>query len=225
MRPCEAQAWAGYQKGSCTLPDYNWKTDIDSPPLSLKLLKTAHRRAEALNRLYRTDKALPGHSVWFTKHHLVCLPLVKAMARVIGAERDLVGGGVWTATQLADLQSINKLLYVTGQIVSGCASEPLLPLITRARDILASQRETLRNRIVGRKRKRGISTENEQCVVSKKFTKEKVAAQEVEKEQMYDTEEGRRFASRKVHTVDFTHREEHTVNITHRRADGGDGGD
>lgn len=178
MRPSEAQQWAWYQKG-CTLPDMNWETDIDLAPLSLKPLKTSRRRAEALNRLYRTDKAQPGHVVWFTKHHLPCLPLVKAMARVIGAERDLVGGGVWTATQLADLESINKFLYVTGQIVSGCASEPLLPLIARARDILVSHRETLRNLIVDRKRKRGISPANGERMVSKRIAREKVAEKEV----------------------------------------------
>ena len=157
----EAEAWACYQNGFFTLPDMNWETDIDLASQSLKPLKTSRRRAEALNRLYQTDKAQPGHSVWFTKHHLVFLPLVKAMARVIGAERNLVGGGVWTATQLADLETINKLFYVTGQIVSGCASNPLLPLITRTQRTLVSHRDMLRNLIVGRKRKREISPANE----------------------------------------------------------------
>ena len=82
------------------------------------------------------------------------LPLVKAMARVIGAERDLVGGGILTVTQLADLQSINKILSVTGQIVSGHVSEPLVPRIYRAQTVLASRRDTLRDLIPGRKLKR-----------------------------------------------------------------------
>jgi hypothetical protein len=39
------------------------------------------------------------------------------MARVIGEERNLVGGcGGWSATQLADLQSINRILPISGQI-------------------------------------------------------------------------------------------------------------
>ncbi len=155
MRPCEGRVWAWFERGSCALPDMDWTTNVDPTPLSPTPLKTARRRAEALNRLYKTDQAQPCHSVWFTKHHLAYLPLVKAMARVIGAERDLVGGGVWTATQLADLQSINKILSVTTQIVSGRASDPLLPAITRAQAVLASHRDTLRNLIVGRKRKRG----------------------------------------------------------------------
>ena len=155
MDPWEHRAWEWFQTGSYVLPEMDWKSNVDSIPQSLRPLKTAQRRAEALNRLYKTDQAKPCHSVWFTKHHLLCLPLVKAMARVIGAERDLVGGGVWTATQLADLQSINKILSVTSQIVSGHASDPLLPAIARALAVLASHRDTLRNLIVGRKRKRG----------------------------------------------------------------------
>lgn len=154
MSSLEGEVWAWFEKGSCTLPDMDWRINIDSTPLSHKPLKTAHRRAEALNRLYKTDQAQPCHSVWFTKNCPEYHPLVKAMARVIGAERDLVGGGVWTATQLADLQSINKILPITGQIVSGCASDPLVPAIIRAQAVLASHRDTLRNLIVGRKRKR-----------------------------------------------------------------------
>jgi hypothetical protein len=77
------------------------------------------------------------------------------MVRVIGVERDLVGSGTWTATQLADLQSINKILPATTQIVNGRASNPFLPAITRAQAVLVCHRDTLRNLIVGRKRKRG----------------------------------------------------------------------
>ncbi len=65
------------------------------------------------------------------------------MARVIGAERDLVGGGVWTTTQLADLHSINKILSVTAETVKGRGSEPLLPAINRAQAVLVSRREKI----------------------------------------------------------------------------------
>lgn len=154
MHPIEADAWAWFETGSYALPDMDWKTDIDTTPLSPKPLKTAHRRAEALKRLYKTDQAQPPHSVWFTKHHSPYLPVVKAMARVIGAERDLIGGGVWTATQLADLQSINNILSVTALIVKGAKHKPQLPAIARAQAVLVSYRDNLRNLIVGRKRKR-----------------------------------------------------------------------
>ena len=156
MRPLEREAWDYFETGSLALPDMDWEIDIDPVFLSPKPLQTARRRAEALNRLYKTNKALPPHSVWFAKRYSVYLPLVKAMVRVIGAERDLVGGGVWTTTQLADLQSINNILSITAQLVKGGKSKDQLRAITNAQAILVSRRNNLRNLIVGRKRKRGL---------------------------------------------------------------------
>lgn len=155
MSPPERRAWDLFETGSLALPDMDWKLDIDPTPLSPRPLQTARRRAEALNRLYKTNEALPSHSVWFTKNHSVYLPLVKAMARVIGAERDLIGGGVWTATQLADLQSINNILSITAQLVKGGKSKGKLRAINNAQAVLVSRRDALRNLIISRKRKRG----------------------------------------------------------------------
>jgi hypothetical protein len=81
------------------------------------------------------------HSVWLTKNKLVHLPLVKAMARVIGAERNLVGGhSSLNATQMADIQSINEILSNTGQVVEGFKA---------AEQALTFQRQALRNILVG----------------------------------------------------------------------------
>jgi hypothetical protein len=49
MHPLEREMWAQFETNPCVLPDIDWKTDIDSTPLSQKPLKTARRRAEALN--------------------------------------------------------------------------------------------------------------------------------------------------------------------------------
>ena len=154
MQILEREAWEYFETGALALPDMDWKINVDPSPLSPKPLRTAYRRAEARNRLYKTDQALPSHSVWFTKHQLDFLPLVKATARVIGAERDLIGGGVWTATQLADLQTINTILSITAQLVNGGKSNIHLVAIARAQAVLVSRRDALRNLIVGRKRKR-----------------------------------------------------------------------
>jgi hypothetical protein len=92
MRPREHDSWKAYLKGSIQLPDMDWEGDQDLGPIAKKPLKMAGRRAEALNRLYSTDRARPSHSVWFTRYHMELLPLVKAMARVTGMERGLSGG-------------------------------------------------------------------------------------------------------------------------------------
>ncbi|PVH98615.1 hypothetical protein DM02DRAFT_502577, partial [Periconia macrospinosa] len=118
MTPPERQAWDVYTQGRYPLPDVEWDTSREPPPTSTTPLRIARRRAEALNRLYRTDKAEPGHSVWFTENELAHLPLVKAMARVIGAERNLLGGQcTLSAEEIADLQSIDEILSVSGQIL------------------------------------------------------------------------------------------------------------
>lgn len=57
-------------------------------------------------------------------------------------------------TQLANLQFINKILAVTAQIVNGRVIQCLLSAISRDQALLAFHRNTLRNLVVGRKRKR-----------------------------------------------------------------------
>lgn len=65
-----------------------------------------------MNRLYGTDRACPSHSVWFTKNHRLYLPLVNAMARVEGMERQsgFNGGDKDDRSNLADLQTIKKII-------------------------------------------------------------------------------------------------------------------
>jgi hypothetical protein len=89
--------------------------------------------------------------VWFTKHHPVHILFVKAMARIIGAERDLEEG-VWTVTagRPAVYQQDPSII---AQFVSSRASQPYYRSSPQA--VLVSHRDALRNYIVGRKRKRG----------------------------------------------------------------------
>lgn len=153
MSSSENEAWKWFKMSSYTLSDMNWRISIDSILLFVKSLKTAHCHAKALNQIYKTDKTQSCHSVWFTKHHSVHISLVKAMSQIINAEWDLVEDNVWTATQLTDLQSINKILFIITQFVSGCALQPLLLIIIHAQTVLMSHRDALRNYIVSCKHK------------------------------------------------------------------------
>ncbi|WEW56612.1 hypothetical protein PRK78_002060 [Emydomyces testavorans] len=86
----------------------------------------------------------------------VYLWLVKAMARIIGAERHLVGGQyALNATQLADLQTINRILSISTEILKKSRKDPLSAIISSAQRVLGSQREMLRQMLAnnGRKRK------------------------------------------------------------------------
>jgi len=117
MRLQEQEVWTPFQDELWHLPGFDWDNNSLPSPAYANPLKTARRRTEAPNRLYEIDRAHEGHIVWITKNNIGLLHLVQAIARVIGEERSLISGcGGWSATQLADLQSINRILSISGQI-------------------------------------------------------------------------------------------------------------
>ena len=155
MKAQEYEAWIVYTTGKYQLPKIDWKSEHESAPTSTKPLRIARRRAEALNRLYNTEQVSPGHSVWFTKHEVSHLPLVNAMVRVIGAERNLVGGQhALSATQMADLQTINAILSVSTEILKSSRGKLISVEISSAQQVLGSQRDVLRRMLAGEGRKR-----------------------------------------------------------------------
>jgi len=91
MTGVEYEAWDYYTTGKYPLLEVDWKTNRDQAPTSTKPLRLARQRVEALDRLYNTKGADAGHAIWFTKHEIRHLPLVKAMARIIGVERNFLG--------------------------------------------------------------------------------------------------------------------------------------
>lgn len=104
MGPYELVMWKAFispssKNGHVTYEDLlekapiDFNTDFETAPTNKAPLRAARRRAEALNYLYQSDRATAGHAVWFSKvykEERVCwVWLVKAVARMIGAERDL----------------------------------------------------------------------------------------------------------------------------------------
>ena len=88
MKPNEREYFEAWKKRSLVdLPYIDWNSDRRHTSASQRALKKALRRAEAINRIYSTDKAEPCHYTYFVKNHLLGLPLVTAVARVIGTER------------------------------------------------------------------------------------------------------------------------------------------
>ena len=155
MTEQEHEAWSLFTSGKYPLPEVDWDSCRNPAPTSTKPLRIAYRRAEALNRLCNTKKAGPSHSVWFSKHKSVHLPLVKAMVRIVGAERNLLGGqNALNATQVADLQTINKILSVSTETLKSSRGKLISAEISFAQRILGSQRDTLRGKLAGNERKR-----------------------------------------------------------------------
>ncbi|TKA75312.1 hypothetical protein B0A49_01201 [Cryomyces minteri] len=120
MMPDERQYYEAFRAKTLEpkLPVITWETDRGRIPKSTRHLKSAQRHAEALNRLYCTDKAEICHATWFAKTPIGFMPLVKAIDRVIGAERDAVGGQtIATAAQLAELQTLRYIISTTARIM------------------------------------------------------------------------------------------------------------
>ncbi|KAI9768071.1 MAG: hypothetical protein M1840_005105 [Geoglossum simile] len=149
--------WDSWKEGRITLPQIDWSMALPSATTSPRPLRTANRRAIALNRLYNTTLATPAHATWFTSNHLGFLPLVNAMGRVIGVERDLVGGIDGLAPgQLAEIQSIGKVVAVVANITHGLREKhhPLLKKINQNREILLGRLEADKRGLPGRKKRK-----------------------------------------------------------------------
>jgi len=159
MPPDELRAYTAYRDGKLgPLPAMNWATDRGPTPASAKPLKTAKRRAEALNRLYRTNLAEPAHSVWFTQRHLPWLPLVKAVARVIGVETHAVGGHENTnPEEWAELQTLGKVISVASQIMQKSPQQgQQKKAVNNILQQLIQRRQQIHERLgTGKKRKGG----------------------------------------------------------------------
>jgi hypothetical protein len=159
LDPTELNFYNYYVQGKYPLPEMNWDENRGPVPTSTRPLKTSRRRAEALRYLYKTDKADPSHAVWFTMNEGFHLPLIKAIVRIFGAQRNLRGGqDALDATQFADLQSVNTILEITARVVLGQPTEKRVKAafrsITSSQQMLGLYREELRNIVKDDTRKR-----------------------------------------------------------------------
>ncbi|PVI03496.1 hypothetical protein DM02DRAFT_652460 [Periconia macrospinosa] len=156
MHPEELYVWKAYTEGLCTLPAIEWDINRLPAPTSTRPLRIARRRAEALNRLYKTNEARPEHVAWITQNKLYFLPLIKAMARVIGAEIDSMGGqNLLDAEELAEYQTLNKIpsnIGLADQRTGGAVLKSSSG--SSAHDIFVARRNSLHRKLMGGTRKR-----------------------------------------------------------------------
>jgi hypothetical protein len=92
MRLQEQEVWTTFQDGLWRLPEFDWDNNSLPSPTSANPLKTVRRRAEALNRLYETDRAHEGHFVWITKNNIGSYILYKPWLALSGKEGTLLVG-------------------------------------------------------------------------------------------------------------------------------------
>ena len=118
MKPNERvffEAWK--RQGLVELPHIDWNADRGHTPTSHRPLKKAFRRAEALNRIYSTDNAEPCHYTYFVEKHPLLMPLVTAVARVIGAEKDQSKMSLKLQAHVRDFNATEKIVQTALRII------------------------------------------------------------------------------------------------------------
>jgi hypothetical protein len=144
MKPCEREYFEAWKRQSLVeLPHIDWSADRRHTPTSQRPLKKALRRAEALNRIYSTDKAEPCHYTYFVENHLLWLPLVTAVARVIGAERDQSKMSMKLQAEVRDFSIIQKIVKIALRVIHQSDDSYIK---ARAREKVQSLDATMRSR-------------------------------------------------------------------------------
>ena len=174
MTPAEHTAYTAWKNGTMSsLPPMDWDKDKAVPPTgdtsnSAKSLKVAKKRAEALNRLYETTRADASHAVFWAQKYTQLLPLVKAVARIVGAEVAATGGNEnLNAEEWAELQTLGKIIsigsqYMQKQVKHSTAKK----FINGNLQVLIARRQQLQNKVSGpipAKRKAGTDAGSEQA--------------------------------------------------------------
>ena len=119
MRPHEREYYEAWRERSpLALPCIDWNKDQGRMPTSQRPLKKANRCAEALNRIYSTDKAEPCHYTYFVEYHPLWVPLVTAVARVIGAERHQKETSMKSRARSHDFQVVQKIIQTSLRVIS-----------------------------------------------------------------------------------------------------------
>ena len=160
MRPHERDYFEAWKERSpLKLPLVDWDAHQGHTPTSQRPLKKAVRRAEALNRIYCTERAKPSHYTYFVENHALWVPLVTAVARVIGAERDQKEKSMKVRAQRHDSHVVQNIVQTSRRIICGAGD---CDSTIKARRMLELLEATVRSRQALRKSCLGKRKEREQ---------------------------------------------------------------
>ncbi|AXU24204.1 hypothetical protein [Trichoderma harzianum bipartite mycovirus 1] len=156
MTPVEIMQLDAWETGAA-LPKMDWGKDQGEPPQGDASRATALRRAAALNRLYKTDKATVENSTYFVKNYSPLIPLLTAVTKIIGAQRDLVGGmEELDEMQMAEIQTIGKIVATAQTNINRIQEEVrrLLRDINYSNSVLLARSHALKELIPKYKKKK-----------------------------------------------------------------------
>ncbi|KAI1007649.1 hypothetical protein K3495_g580 [Podosphaera aphanis] len=107
----EAQQYDSWRAGKIKLPHVDWKVSRRAIIGGAKSQNRFEKRAAAMREIYRESNIDAENAFWFTTEHTYALPLVKAIARIHGAQRNLLGGQfTLTGMELAEVQTARKIV-------------------------------------------------------------------------------------------------------------------
>ncbi|ABM92660.1 unknown [Curvularia thermal tolerance virus] len=144
------------------LPPIDWDKDMKKAPSSGEGMRRAQRRAQALNMLYKTDKAQPQHVMWYQDTYATIIPLLVAVTKVIGAQTDFLSGqDKLTDNEVAEVQTIGRATGTTYATINAIQEEvhKLLANINRSKDVLQAREHAIKAKNPEYKKKR--SPEND----------------------------------------------------------------
>ncbi|KKZ64770.1 hypothetical protein EMCG_09331 [[Emmonsia] crescens] len=117
--PQELEQYDAWSAGGLCLPEFNWSMNVDDSPMSTSIVKSMQDRADAMNILWKTNKAKPHHALWLSDNWIVIVPLVSAVILVEKAKKDLkCGSQCFTADEMAEIQTIDKAFDQVTQFFS-----------------------------------------------------------------------------------------------------------
>lgn len=166
MTPMEEEQLDAWRTG-LKLPSVNWDTDSDDPPDGDKARKRMERRAAALAQIYKHPGVSAGNAVWFTKNHEYMLPLVISVAKIHGAERELVGGQTTlNEMELAEVQAIHKINAVALNVVNDTFRQLniLVRAINTSKDTLQAREHAIKDKLPKRHQKESVANKYREAV-------------------------------------------------------------
>lgn len=89
MSAVELGLYEEWQNNSLQLPEFNWAQNVIPVPPDAHALKTFLQRAAAMDIIWDYQGASAENAAWLASHMAALLPLVKAVTKVLSAQKHL----------------------------------------------------------------------------------------------------------------------------------------
>ncbi|SZF03856.1 unnamed protein product [Blumeria hordei] len=123
MKPGEREMYDAWTDGYA-VPSYDWtectKPIVGGPGAQARF----ERRAVAARKIWKNDTITSSNVAWIAANQVYMLPLIIAVGKVQGAEKNLVGGQTaLTEMELAEVQTIHRVNAIATIVQNRCNAE------------------------------------------------------------------------------------------------------